>query len=175
MPPIGIIDVAMAMEARGDMKYGDKGNMTKAEIDKTIEILIEDSRSPGISARSGATFDQSVNLMASGEVVIQSMWSPAVTAVRSRGIACYYAPLKEGYRGWGDALGTMAHLSGLQARLRHGIPQLVRLRLAGRLHRQAGLLLAQSGDGEEVLTPTSGTTGTTASRPPPTSRIRTAS
>jgi Spermidine/putrescine-binding periplasmic protein len=29
-----------------------------------------------------STFDQSVNLMASGEVVIQSMWSPAVTAVR---------------------------------------------------------------------------------------------
>ena len=32
------------------------------------------------------SFDQSVNLMASGEVVIQSMWSPAVTAVRTRGI-----------------------------------------------------------------------------------------
>ena len=29
------------------------------------------------------TFDESVNLMASGEVVIQSMWSPAVTAVRA--------------------------------------------------------------------------------------------
>ena len=29
------------IEARGDIKYGDKGDMTKAEIDKTIEILIE--------------------------------------------------------------------------------------------------------------------------------------
>ncbi len=38
--------------------------------------------------------------MASGEVVLQSMWSPAVTAVRSRGIPCYYVPLKEGYRAW---------------------------------------------------------------------------
>ena len=27
----------MAMEARGDIKYGNKGNMTKAEIDKTID------------------------------------------------------------------------------------------------------------------------------------------
>ena len=44
--------------------------------------------------------------MASGEVVIQSMWSPAVTAVRSRGIPCYYVPLKEGYRAWG--VGTAA-------------------------------------------------------------------
>ena len=34
------------------------------------------------------TFDESVNLMASGEVVIQSMWSPAVTAVRVKDIQC---------------------------------------------------------------------------------------
>ena len=52
--PVGIIDVAMALEARGDIKYGDKGNMTKAEIDKTIKI-VQDSRRPAISARSGAT------------------------------------------------------------------------------------------------------------------------
>ena len=38
--------------------------------------------------------------MASGETVIQSMWSPAVTAVRTKGIACTFQPLKEGYRSW---------------------------------------------------------------------------
>ena len=52
--------------------------------------------------------------MASGEVVIQSMWSPAVTAVRTRGIDCDYAPLKEGYRGWAAGLGLMRHLDGLK-------------------------------------------------------------
>ena len=35
------MDAAMAFEARGDVKYGDKGNMTKEEIDKTIDKLIE--------------------------------------------------------------------------------------------------------------------------------------
>ena len=50
--------------------------------------------------------------MASGEVVIQSMWSPAITAVRSKGIPCVYQPLKEGYRSWGGGLGIAAHLSG---------------------------------------------------------------
>ena len=40
------------------------------------------------------------------------MWSPAVTAVRSRGIPCYYAPLKEGYRAWASCLGLMSHLKG---------------------------------------------------------------
>ena len=35
-PAVGSMDVALALEARGDIKYGDKGNMTKPEIDKTI-------------------------------------------------------------------------------------------------------------------------------------------
>jgi putative spermidine/putrescine transport system substrate-binding protein len=52
--------------------------------------------------------------MASGEVVIQSMWSPAVTAVRARGIPCHYVPLQEGYRAWAVGLGLMAHLKGLK-------------------------------------------------------------
>jgi putative spermidine/putrescine transport system substrate-binding protein len=52
--------------------------------------------------------------MASGEVVIQSMWSPAVAAVRSKGIQCTYQPLKEGYRAWGGGLGLAKHLTGLQ-------------------------------------------------------------
>jgi putative spermidine/putrescine transport system substrate-binding protein len=110
---IGIMDAAMAIEARGDMKYGDKGNMTKAEIDKTIGILIEAKRAGQFRA-FWSTFDESVNLMASSEVVIQSMWSPAVTAVKSRGIPCYYAPLKEGYRAWGNCLVPMAHLKGIK-------------------------------------------------------------
>jgi putative spermidine/putrescine transport system substrate-binding protein len=111
--PVGIMDVAMALEARGDLKYGDKGNMTKTEIDKTIKVMI-DLKKAGHFRSFWSTFDQSVNLMASGEVVVQSMWSPAVTAVRSRGIDCYYVPLKEGYRGWTVGLAPMKHLSGLK-------------------------------------------------------------
>jgi putative spermidine/putrescine transport system substrate-binding protein len=112
-PTIGIIDVAMAMEARGDIKYRDKGNMTKAEIDKTIDTMLETKRAGQFRA-FWSSFDQSVNLMASGEVVIQSMWSPAVAAVRSRGIACTFQPLKEGYRGWSYTLAVMKHMSGLK-------------------------------------------------------------
>jgi putative spermidine/putrescine transport system substrate-binding protein len=113
VPSIGIMDAAMAIESRGDIKYGDKGNMTKEEIDKTIKILI-DTKKAGHFRAFWTTFDESVNLMASGEVVIQSMWSPAVTAVRSRGIPCYYAPLKEGYRAWASCIAPMRHLKGLK-------------------------------------------------------------
>jgi putative spermidine/putrescine transport system substrate-binding protein len=112
-PAVGVIDVAMAMEASGHIKYGNKGNMTKDEIDKTINTMME-IKSGGQFRSFWTTFDQSVNLMASGEVVIQSMWSPAVTAVRTRGIPCVFQPLKEGYRGWGYTLGVMKHVTGLQ-------------------------------------------------------------
>jgi putative spermidine/putrescine transport system substrate-binding protein len=113
VPSIGIMDAAMAIESRGDIKYGDKGNMTKEEIDKTIKILI-DAKKSGQFRAFWTTFDESVNLMASGEVVVQSMWSPAVTAVRSRGIPCYYAPLKEGYRAWASCIAPMRHLKGIK-------------------------------------------------------------
>lgn len=118
IPQIGIMDAAMAIEARGDLVYGDKGNMTREEIDKTIDILIE-TKKAGQFRAFWSSFDESVNLMASGEVVIQSMWSPAVTAVRTRGIDVLYAPLKEGYRGWGLGMGIMSHLDGLKLEAAH--------------------------------------------------------
>ncbi|MCK8783976.1 PotD/PotF family extracellular solute-binding protein [Roseomonas sp. NAR14] len=113
IPGIGIMDAAMVMESLGTLRYGDKGNMTRAEIDRTIAFLIEQKRAGQFRA-FWKTFDESVNLMASGEVVIQSMWSPAVTAVKTRGIPCVYQPLAEGYRAWGGGLGVAKHLSGLQ-------------------------------------------------------------
>ena len=113
IPSIGIMDAAMIMEASGEITYADKGNMTKEEIDKTIDFLIKVKQSGQFRA-FWKSFDESVNLMASGEVVIQSMWSPAVAAVRSKGIACTYQPLKEGYRSWGGGLGLASHLSGAQ-------------------------------------------------------------
>jgi putative spermidine/putrescine transport system substrate-binding protein len=113
IPSIGIMDAAMVMESLGTLKYGDKGNMTKAEIDKTVAFLIETKKSGQFRA-FWKSFDESVNLMASGEVIIQSMWSPAVAAVRSKGIACKYQPLAEGYRAWAGGLGLAKHLSGLE-------------------------------------------------------------
>ena len=99
IPSIGIMDAAMVVEALGQHKYGDKGNMTKAEIDLTMKVLTE-AKKAGQFRAFWKDFNESVNLMASGETVIQSMWSPAVTKVRSQGIACTFQPLKEGYRSW---------------------------------------------------------------------------
>ena len=110
---IGIMDAAMVCEAMGEVQYGDKGNMTRAEIDKTMAIFTE-AKQAGQFRAFWKSFDESVNLMASGEVVIQSMWSPAITKVRSMGIPCVYQPLKEGYRSWGGGLGLSRNLAGLE-------------------------------------------------------------
>jgi putative spermidine/putrescine transport system substrate-binding protein len=112
IPSIGIMDAAMVVEALGLMTFGDKGNMTKEEIDKITGILMEQKKAGQFRA-FWKTFDESVNLMASGEVVLQSMWSPAVTAVKAKGIQCVYAPLKEGYRAWGGGIGLSKNLSGI--------------------------------------------------------------
>jgi putative spermidine/putrescine transport system substrate-binding protein len=104
--------MAMVCESMGEIKYADKGNMTTDEIDKTIAIFTE-AKKAGQFRAFWKSFDESVNLMASGEVVIQSMWSPAITAVKAKGIPCVYQPLKEGYRSWGGGLGLSSGLSGL--------------------------------------------------------------
>jgi putative spermidine/putrescine transport system substrate-binding protein len=110
---IGIMDAAMVCESLGEVTYGDKGNMTKEEIDKTMKVITE-AKKAGQFRAFWKTFDESVNLMTSGEVVIQSMWSPAVTAVRSKGVPCTYVPLKEGYRAWAGGLGLSRALTGLE-------------------------------------------------------------
>ena len=40
MPSIGTMDSVLAIEALGLKKFGDKGNMIKAEIDFLIDYLI---------------------------------------------------------------------------------------------------------------------------------------
>ncbi len=110
-PQIGLMDAAMAFKANGETDYGDMGNMTREEIDFSIDRLIE-LKKDGHWRVLWSTFNDSVQLMVSGEVVIQSMWSPAVTAVREQGVPCIYQDLVEGYRSW--TLGHMlpTHLEG---------------------------------------------------------------
>jgi putative spermidine/putrescine transport system substrate-binding protein len=97
---IGTQDTALAMQAIGAAKFKDMGNMTRKEIDTLIDFLIQKKKEGHFRAFWG-TFPQSVQLMVSGEVVIESMWSPAVTVARTKGTNCVYADMaKEGYRGW---------------------------------------------------------------------------
>ena len=111
VPQIGTMDAALAVEAMGLIKFKDKGDMTRPEIDFLIDFLIA-RKKEGHFRAFWETFGQSVNLMVSGEVAIQSMWSPAVTAVKAEGVPCVYAFPKEGMRGWHGGLAISGKTSG---------------------------------------------------------------
>jgi len=106
---IGLMDAAMAVEAAGEMTFVDKGNMTKAEIDELMKILIS-LKKAGQFRGFWATFDESVNFMSSGEVLVESMWSPAVSLLQAQNFPVKYAAPKEGYRGWGGGNSIFKHV-----------------------------------------------------------------
>ena len=70
--------------ALGLMKFKDFGNPTKAEIDRLFKILTKYKKQGQFRAFWSA-FNDSVNLMVSKEVVIESMWSPAVALLKAAG------------------------------------------------------------------------------------------
>jgi putative spermidine/putrescine transport system substrate-binding protein len=98
-PGIGMQDTALAAVATGMMQFGSVGNMTRDEIDGLVKILL-DLKRQGHFRAFWTTFDESVNFMASGEVVIESMWSPAVALLVAQGVNVKYAAPPEGFRGW---------------------------------------------------------------------------
>lgn len=98
-PSIGIFDAALAARAKGLMDFADIGNMTRQEIDRLIAILLE-YKKRGHFRGFWSSVPRSIELMASGDVVIESMFSPAVSELNGKGVPCIYAAPKEGYRAW---------------------------------------------------------------------------
>ena len=109
-PSIGMQDVGNAAVAAGALEFADLGNMTQEEIDALIQMLLELKRQNHFRA-FWTTFDESVTLMQSGEVVIESMWSPAVALLQSSGHPTRYAAPAGGFRGWAGGMGIMSHVA----------------------------------------------------------------
>ena len=110
-PAIAMADLGNAVQALGLMKFKDLGNMTRGEMDRLFKILGK-YKKDGHFRAFWATFNESVNLMASKEVVIESMWSPAVALLVAQGVNCRYASPPEGMRGWCSAQGIPKHVTG---------------------------------------------------------------
>lgn len=98
-PTIGIFDLALATQAQGLMTFNDMGNMSRDEIDALFEIVIAKKRQ-GHFRGVWTSVPHSIEWMASGEVILSSMFSPAVSVLNGKGIPCIYAAPKEGYRAW---------------------------------------------------------------------------
>ncbi|GAB1257679.1 extracellular solute-binding protein [Aurantivibrio plasticivorans] len=98
-PTIGLFDLALAAQTRGLVKINDLGSITKQELDSLFSVLI-DLKKQGHFNGFWNSVPESVQFMASGRVVIESMFSPGVSSLNGQGIPVIYAAPKEGYRGW---------------------------------------------------------------------------
>ncbi len=98
-PTIGLFDLALAARAKGLANFKDIGAMTKSELDHLFKVLIEMKKNGHFSG-FWTSVPESVDFMASNRVVIESMFSPGVSALNGKNIPVTYAAPKEGYRGW---------------------------------------------------------------------------
>jgi putative spermidine/putrescine transport system substrate-binding protein len=110
-PSIGVFDLALAAQSVGLVKFNDIGAITKPELDKLFGALL-DYRRNGHFAGFWNSVPESVDYMARGRVVIESMFSPAVSSLNSSGIPVTYAAPKEGYRGWHGVMCLSAAAKG---------------------------------------------------------------
>jgi putative spermidine/putrescine transport system substrate-binding protein len=115
-PGIVMQDIGNALKALGIFKPKDMGNMTKAEIDRVVKVATT-YKKQGQFRAYWANFNESVNLMASKEVVVESMWSPAVALLVAQGINVKYASPPTGFRGWCSAQGIATHVASDAAKL----------------------------------------------------------
>jgi putative spermidine/putrescine transport system substrate-binding protein len=98
-PSIGLFDLALATQAQGLVKFNDIGNLSKLDLDRLFKVLIDLKRQNHFSGFWNSV-PESVDFMRTGRVVIQSMFSPAVSALNGQGVPVTFAAPKEGYRGW---------------------------------------------------------------------------
>jgi putative spermidine/putrescine transport system substrate-binding protein len=98
-PTIGLFDLVLATQAQGLVSFNDIGNLSKIDLDRLFKVLIDFKRQQHFSGFWNSV-PESVDFMRTGRVVIQSMFSPAVSALNGQGVPVTYAAPKEGYRGW---------------------------------------------------------------------------
>jgi len=98
-PTIGLFDLALAAKAKGLVKINNIGAMTRIELDNLFKVLLELKRQGHFSGYWNSV-PESVQYMKDERVHIESMFSPAVSALNGQDINVRFAAPKEGYRGW---------------------------------------------------------------------------
>jgi spermidine/putrescine-binding protein len=87
------------LKANNLATIGNPSNMTPSEAKATVDFLIERKKA-GQFRTLWRTWEESVDLLAGGEVVIENAWEPAVKELRARGKDVRYAVTKEDYNKW---------------------------------------------------------------------------
>ncbi|MBH0037160.1 MULTISPECIES: ABC transporter substrate-binding protein [unclassified Pseudoalteromonas] len=98
-PTIGLFDLALAAQSKGLIKFNDIGAITRPELDRLFSILLDFKRQGHFSGYWNSV-PESIEFMKSKRAHIESMFSPAVSALNSQNVNVRFAAPKEGYRGW---------------------------------------------------------------------------
>ncbi|WP_178917522.1 PotD/PotF family extracellular solute-binding protein [Natronomonas gomsonensis] len=77
----------------------DPRNMTASEFETVVDFLIEQKES-GQFRTMWSGYENAVNLMSNGEVVVMDTWEPVVFDLRDQGVNAEYAEPEEGYLLW---------------------------------------------------------------------------
>lgn len=110
-PAIGLFDAALAAQARGLLEFADLGDITRDEMDALFDLLL-DYKQRGHFNGLWNSVPESIRFMEEGRVVLESMFSPAVSTLNGRGVPVRYAAPREGYRGWHGVLCLSSQADG---------------------------------------------------------------
>jgi len=98
---IGFLDAGNAAEAAGLMRFRDKGDMSRGEIDRLVKILVTLKKKGHFHGFwNELEPGKAIEFMLSKEVVVESMWTFHLVALQAKGFPVRYAAPPEGFRGW---------------------------------------------------------------------------
>ena len=108
---IGALDAALALQAAGEMSFGDISNLSIEEIDRMMEALLQ-RQAHGQFCGFWGNYADAARLMIESDVAIQSHWSPAIAHYRAAGLDYRLACPREGYRAWYGGIGISSQARG---------------------------------------------------------------
>ncbi|MBW4021853.1 MAG: extracellular solute-binding protein [Proteobacteria bacterium] len=110
-PTIGAAEAALALTAQGLAEFADPADLSIAEIDTMVRILIQRKKAGHFHTLWQSVSDI-VPLMEAGTVVIGSLWASALSDLWSRGVDVRNAVPVEGYRGWHGCMALSGRTEG---------------------------------------------------------------
>jgi spermidine/putrescine-binding protein len=90
---------AMYLKVKGEIPITDPANMNPAEAKAVADFLIKRKKAGQFRAM-WKTWEESIDLFTSGEVIVCNVWEPAARELQKRGKNVRYAYTKEGYFKW---------------------------------------------------------------------------
>ncbi len=106
---VALLDTGNAAEAAGLLRFRNKGDMTRREIDRLVKILIRLKKQGQFRGFWNST--EAIDFMRSGEVVVEPMWAFHVVALQRQGFPVRYAAPPEGFRGWSVGLAISSEIT----------------------------------------------------------------